>query len=1086
MIKLFSKSLRGVGWNPTIFERGNEMLSSVMLCAGFGMGVLAISFAKTKKEERLPVFGIWTGLLFLAALTMRLILAYTSDGFSVDIGTFKSWGEITARVGFGEIYQQDIFLDYPPGYLYVLALLEKIRQFFCFAIEGQTYTMVMKLPSILADLLCGGAVLYLARKKLGDLMGLFAAAAYLFCPGVFVNSAMWGQADSFCTMILLASVLLLYAERYVCSGLLYGVAVIFKPQMLVFAPLYLFFAIKRKRWLGLGLGVVCALAAILLVATPFTKNFDYAWLIAKYQSTLNYYDYYSINACNFWSLIKWNWRSLPHGLAGALLTVAAPIAATGACGALMFLSKRKDVLFAAPGILMGIMYIFGVKMHERYLFPAFLFVLLCFVFTRDRRQLWAFGLMAGANYLNVDYVLWLFREFGPTSYDPNAAASVAISALQTVALGYLLWVDYQIYIKEKIVAAGAPQKKESAKMGKKGKKGGKGKSSQAKRAPAPQSWLENRRPEPDLDKRMKLPDWIVMAAVTLIYALVAFWRLGGTVMPQTAWAPEQGESVVLEADVTCYELVYLPGLVPDANHYAARVGSSMRIESSQDGVYWEDCGETGNDYVFAWKTKALTVPGRFVRLTALDGSVALCEASIRPTGAEKVPAVTVQGEAGAQALVDEQDTVPAYKTYENSSYFDEIYHGRTAYEHILGLEPYESTHPPLGKHIISLGIRMFGMNPFGWRFMGTLFGVLMLPVLYHLCKQLFGRTWLCGMATFLFAFDFMHFTQTRIATIDTYAVFFLLLMYDAMVAFIRQDILKAKMSSLLIPLALSGIFMGLGVASKWTAAYGAVGLAVLFFGKLIETYRYESRGHRSTQPVLRRCGQLCGWCCLLFIAIPFGIYFAAYLPMTTLPHNVDHMFGSFINYQTSMFNYHSKLVATHDFASPWYEWPMDFRPIWYFSSDPCNAQGQYSTISAVGNPLLWWSCIPAALFAALLWFKQRRMACAVALTGFLAVYMPWVLVPRLTFIYHYFTAVPFLVVALAACVEWLTNQTRLGSQVVLGGKIQVQLAPLCMGAFSVLCLVLFMVYFPVISGKPTTHDYANALELMKSWFFSSP
>ena len=98
---------------------------------------------------------------------------------------------------------------------------------------------------------------------------------------------------------------------------------------------------------------------------------------------------------------------------------------------------------------------------------------------------------------------------------------------------------------------------------------------------------------------MKLPDWIVMAAVTLIYALVAFWRLGGTVMPQTAWAPEQGESVVLEADVTCYELVYLPGLVPDANHYAARVGSSMRIESSQDGVYWEDVvGETGNDYVF--------------------------------------------------------------------------------------------------------------------------------------------------------------------------------------------------------------------------------------------------------------------------------------------------------------------------------------------------------------------------------------------------------------------------------------------------------------------------------------------------------
>lgn len=85
----------------------------------------------------------------------------------------------------------------------------------------------------------------------------------------------------------------------------------------------------------------------------------------------------------------------------------------------------------------------------------------------------------------------------------------------------------------------------------------------------------------------------------------------------------------------------------------------------------------------------------------------------------------------AWQLTDEQNTVPLYPSYMNSTYFDEIYHARTAYEHILGLEPYENTHPTLGKLIISVGIRIFGMNPFGWRFMGTLFGVLMLPALYH-------------------------------------------------------------------------------------------------------------------------------------------------------------------------------------------------------------------------------------------------------------------------------------------------------------------------------------------------------------------
>lgn len=83
--------------------------------------------------------------------------------------------------------------------------------------------------------------------------------------------------------------------------------------------------------------------------------------------------------------------------------------------------------------------------------------------------------------------------------------------------------------------------------------------------------------------------------------------------------------------------------------------------------------------------------------------------------------------ASASPLFDEQETVPEKTTYYDSAYFDEIYHPRTAWEHIRGIEPYEISHPPLGKLIMGVGIRLFGMTPFGWRFMGTLFGVGMLP-----------------------------------------------------------------------------------------------------------------------------------------------------------------------------------------------------------------------------------------------------------------------------------------------------------------------------------------------------------------------
>ena len=159
------------------------MSGIIYMSAGF-CALCLLLCGRRQKERRGPDFPVWAGLLLLGALAFRLALGYNSDGFSVDMDTFKSWGMTLGRVGLSEIYQQDMFLDYPPGYLYVLLLLEKIRQWTHLAWEGQLYTLVMKLPSIGADLLCGGALLWLGRKKLGDWGALLVSAAYLFCPAV--------------------------------------------------------------------------------------------------------------------------------------------------------------------------------------------------------------------------------------------------------------------------------------------------------------------------------------------------------------------------------------------------------------------------------------------------------------------------------------------------------------------------------------------------------------------------------------------------------------------------------------------------------------------------------------------------------------------------------------------------------------------------------------------------------------------------------------------------------------------------------------------------------------------------------------
>ena len=236
---------------------------------------------------------------------------------------------------------------------------------------------------------------------------------------------------------------------------------------------------------------------------------------------------------------------------------------------------------------------------------------------------------------------------------------------------------------------------------------------------------------------------------------------------------------------------------------------------------------------------------------------------------ERIGVRDIAGPASADALCDEADTVPAASTYYNSTYFDEIYHARTAYEQLRGVYPYEVSHPPLGKEILSLGIVLFGMTPFGWRFMGTLFGVAMLPLMWDLLRRMFrdDRVALCGAA--LLAFDFMHLTQTRIATIDSFATFFILLMY----LFLYRYFTEGKLRHL----AACGVTFGIGAATKWTCLYAGAGLGVLWALHWVFSGVRAHRAGDGRRYARRLLGNI-GFCLVFFVLVPGMIYYASYYP----------------------------------------------------------------------------------------------------------------------------------------------------------------------------------------------------------------
>ena len=112
------------------------MVLQILLSTAFLLLVLRLIFRVPLSDPQNPRHSLLPGnaaqALFIAALAlallMRLILGYCINGFDADIACFKAWAYYTHEVGLSNMYYSDFFLDYPPGYLYVLYLTEFFRK----------------------------------------------------------------------------------------------------------------------------------------------------------------------------------------------------------------------------------------------------------------------------------------------------------------------------------------------------------------------------------------------------------------------------------------------------------------------------------------------------------------------------------------------------------------------------------------------------------------------------------------------------------------------------------------------------------------------------------------------------------------------------------------------------------------------------------------------------------------------------------------------------------------------------------------------------------------------------------------------
>lgn len=1016
-----------------------------------------------KKDEQQGKYLLWA--ILAAAGILRIIVAGSYRGYDVDMNCFMGWSTMIYENGFHKFYYlENAFTDYPPGYMYVLYVIGWMRAVFGLS-DGTAAIILTKLPAIIADLATACLIYKIAGKHISKRAAAVLSGIFLITPAIFLDSVVWGQVDSVFTIFVVLMCYLVTEKKLIPSYFAFAIGILIKPQTLIFTPVLIFGIIdqvildawkkesKEVFWkqffMHLGFGLLAILMMFLLII-PFGFHGDFVDnpIIKQYIDTISSYPYASVNAYNFWALLGKMWTSQTEGFLhfsykiwGTFFILQILVLATF----VNFRCKLREVKYYFTGALIVTgMFTLSVRMHERYIYPAMALLLICFVIRPKVQNFILYVSLSVVSFLNMAEVMFFYD---PNHYDGQALYPRVVALFMLLVFDLMLYVTITQYLR-KIGSISEEDKKKTEKT----------------------PVIKISQELPKLVKK----DFIIMGAITFAYAVVAFINLGNKTAPTTSMslveASKEGEVIFDFGENVQISKIW--------DYLGSYNNPKYLVDYAEDGAqYWSNYYDESNPWdagsVFCWNGNDLPVTARLIKITPTQNTYQDSIIELVFTDEDKNKLVPVNAEKYAN-LFDEPDSLTkteqydGHGTYKTSTYFDEIYHARTAYEMIHDLYCYENTHPPLGKVLISLGIRMFGMNPFGWRFMGTLFGVLMLPVFYLFSKKMFGKTWLSACVTTLFAFDFMHFAQTRIATIDVFVTFFIILMYFFMYWYTQKSFFDSSLKETFLPLGLCGITMGFAWACKWTGIYASAGLCILFFmtiGQRFREYLYAKKSQGSStngiahKEILRdfwkKTWMTLGFCVIFFVLIPAVIYTLSYLGFDD--KSGHGLLRQMLDNQKTMFNYHSSLVATHPYSSFWYEWPVMKRPIWFFSGQVSDEL--YQGISSFGNPLVWWAGIPAFLYLFYQWILKKDRISGFLTIGYLSQYLPWVFIGRVVFIYHYFPSVPFVVLMLGYCFIRLVKRKpnwQWGIYVYTG-----------------LAVCLFLLFYPVLSGESVSPSYVD-------------
>jgi len=448
--------------------------------------------------------------------------------------------------------------------------------------------------------------------------------------------------------------------------------------------------------------------------------------------------------------------------------------------------------------------------------------------------------------------------------------------------------------------------------------------------------------------------------------------------------------------------------------------------------------------------------------------------------------------------------------------FDEVHFGNFSAAYTSTHKYFFDVHPPLGKLLVSSMEYVGGYpgtttnystigNTFGdprymWdRILPMLAGTALPIIIFLLCLELGVAPLLAFFAGLMVIFENSLLVHSRFILLDIFLIFFgflALLFY----AYSLREGSGKKMWYLTL---VAAFLVTLSYSVKWT---GLSFLGMIFLIELVAVARSIVWKPRAYLALKKIC---------TFLVVGFVVYFSlimihfALLPISgsgdafmtasfqkTLEGSTYendsavkplNNFERFIELNKQMYISSATLSAEHQYGSRWYEWPLMERSIFYWENNVPGEAGEKAMIYLLGNPFIYWlSTLAMALilvqvlfvFLSRLWklfrgtyvksaksFLERYKTELLLLAFYFANLLPYSLIGRVQFLYHYETALLTAIVATAYLIyKHIHGKTRMATVCLL----------------IVVCAVGFVYFSPLSYGIAM-----NETELLNRFWFTS-